>query len=64
MTKHDERMSKHEALNDETTVSHSGLGFPSSLRITVGSAEQNDGVLRALGEFLTEQQISAKLSGN
>jgi histidinol-phosphate aminotransferase len=40
------------------------LGFPSSLRITVGSAEQNDGVLRALGEFLTEQQNSAKLSGN
>jgi histidinol-phosphate aminotransferase len=39
------------------------LGFPSSLRITVGSAEQNEGVLRALGEFLLKQQNSAKLSG-
>lgn len=38
------------------------LGFPSSLRITVGSDEQNEGVLKALGEFLT-QQNTAKLSG-
>lgn len=28
------------------------LGFPTSIRITVGSFEQNEGVLSALGEFL------------
>jgi histidinol-phosphate aminotransferase len=28
------------------------LGFPTSVRITVGSFEQNEGVLNALGEFL------------
>jgi histidinol-phosphate aminotransferase len=28
------------------------LGFPTSVRITVGSEEQNDGVLQALSEFL------------
>jgi histidinol-phosphate aminotransferase len=39
------------------------LGFPTSLRITVGSREQNEGVLRALGEFLTEQS-TAKLNKN
>jgi histidinol-phosphate aminotransferase len=31
------------------------LGFPTSVRITVGSEEQNDGVLKALSEFLAEQ---------
>ncbi|MFP7297844.1 histidinol-phosphate transaminase [Neobacillus niacini] len=36
------------------------LGFPTSLRITVGSFEQNEGVLKALGEFLLEQN-KAKL---
>lgn len=30
------------------------LGFPTAVRITVGSQEQNDGVLKALGEFLVE----------
>ncbi|NRD80570.1 histidinol-phosphate transaminase [Bacillus sp. BRMEA1] len=30
------------------------LGFPTSVRITVGSQEQNEGVLKALGNFLTE----------
>lgn len=30
------------------------LGFPTSLRITVGSNEQNEGVLQALAEFLAE----------
>ena len=28
------------------------LGFPTAVRITVGSSEQNEGVLKALGEFL------------
>lgn len=35
------------------TRSGKALGFPTSVRITVGSPEQNEGVLRALGEFLT-----------
>ncbi|MEH7176677.1 histidinol-phosphate transaminase [Neobacillus vireti] len=39
------------------------LGFPTSLRITVGTEEQNEGVLKALGEFLAEQH-TAQLSGN
>ncbi len=39
------------------------LGFPSSLRITVGTPEQNEGVLKALGEFLAEQH-TVQLSGN
>jgi histidinol-phosphate aminotransferase len=30
------------------------LGFPSSVRITVGSYEQNEGVLKAISEFLAE----------
>jgi histidinol-phosphate aminotransferase len=30
------------------------LGFPTAVRITVGSFEQNEGVLRALGDFLVE----------
>jgi histidinol-phosphate aminotransferase len=38
------------------------LGFPSSLRITVGTLEQNEGVLNALGEFLAEQRTT-QLSG-
>lgn len=29
-----------------------GLGFPTSIRVTVGSKEQNDGVLHVLKEFL------------
>jgi histidinol-phosphate aminotransferase len=37
------------------------LGFPTALRITVGSFEQNEGVLKALGEFLTEHN-TAKLN--
>lgn len=32
-----------------------GLGFPTSVRITVGSEEQNSGVLNAIQEFLTER---------
>ncbi|MFS0776307.1 histidinol-phosphate transaminase [Neobacillus sp. 3P2-tot-E-2] len=39
------------------------LGFPTSLRITVGSSDQNEGVLNALGEFLTKQNTE-KLSKN
>ena len=31
------------------------LGFPSAVRITVGSFEQNEGVLGALGEFLAQK---------
>ncbi|WP_066060981.1 histidinol-phosphate transaminase [Neobacillus soli] len=31
------------------------LGFPTAVRITVGSSEQNEGVLKALGEFLAEK---------
>ncbi|MBV7507132.1 histidinol-phosphate transaminase [Bacillus sp. sid0103] len=31
------------------------LGFPNGVRITVGSFEQNEGVLNALGEFLTQK---------
>ena len=34
------------------------LGFPTSLRITVGTTEQNEGVLKALGEFLTQQKTA------
>ncbi|MEH7076911.1 histidinol-phosphate transaminase [Neobacillus drentensis] len=34
--------------------SGNALGFPSAVRITVGSLEQNEGVLRALGEFLAQ----------
>lgn len=32
------------------------LGFPTSLRITIGSFEQNEGVLTALEEFLTKNK--------
>ncbi|WP_077213796.1 histidinol-phosphate transaminase [Bacillus dakarensis] len=32
-----------------------GLGFPTSVRITVGSVDQNSGVLSAIKEFLTER---------
>jgi histidinol-phosphate aminotransferase len=39
------------------------LGFPTSLRITVGSAEQNEGVLLALAEFLAKKKTE-QLSGN
>jgi histidinol-phosphate aminotransferase len=31
------------------------LGFPTSVRITVGSEKQNEGVLRALSQFLAEE---------
>ncbi|PFP27291.1 histidinol-phosphate transaminase [Bacillus sp. AFS073361] len=31
------------------------LGFPTGVRITVGSFEQNEGVLHALGEFLSQK---------
>jgi histidinol-phosphate aminotransferase len=31
------------------------LGFPTGVRITVGSFEQNEGVLNALGEFLSQK---------
>lgn len=31
------------------------LGFPTALRITVGSTEQNEGVLKVLGEFLAKR---------
>ena len=31
------------------------LGFPTAVRITVGSFEQNEGVLKALGEFLAQK---------
>lgn len=32
------------------------LGFPTSVRITVGTTEQNEGLLRILNEFLVEQR--------
>ncbi len=31
------------------------LGFPTAVRITVGSIEQNEGVLKVLGEFLAQK---------
>lgn len=31
------------------------LGFPTAVRITVGSYQQNEGVLKALGEYLTQK---------
>lgn len=31
------------------------LGFPTSVRITVGSYEENEGLLEAIGQFLAEQ---------
>ncbi len=31
------------------------LGFPTSVRITVGSFEENEGVLKAISQFLSEQ---------
>lgn len=31
------------------------LGFPTSVRVTVGSKEQNEGVLKVLGQFLPEK---------
>jgi histidinol-phosphate aminotransferase len=31
------------------------LGFPTSIRVTVGSTEQNEGVLKAIREFLTRK---------
>lgn len=34
------------------------LGFPTSIRITVGSNEQNEGVLNALSQFLAEENRS------
>lgn len=32
------------------------LGFPTAVRITVGTQEQNEGVLKVLGEFLLERK--------
>jgi histidinol-phosphate aminotransferase len=34
--------------------SGNALGFPTGVRITVGSFEQNEGVLKALGEFIAQ----------
>ncbi|XJZ26041.1 histidinol-phosphate transaminase [Bacillota bacterium Lsc_1132] len=34
-----------------------GLGFPTSVRITVGSTEQNEGVLNAIKMFLTKEIV-------
>lgn len=39
------------------------LGFPTSVRITVGSNEQNEGVLNALSQFLAEEN-RAQLTEN
>lgn len=36
------------------TRSGKALGFPTSVRITVGSSEQNEGVLKAISQFLAE----------
>lgn len=37
------------------------LGFPTSVRVTVGSKEQNDGVMKAMSQFLNK---NAATSGN
>ncbi|WP_090831268.1 MULTISPECIES: histidinol-phosphate transaminase [unclassified Bacillus (in: firmicutes)] len=34
------------------------LGFPESVRITVGSTEQNEGVIKAMDQFLNENEIA------
>lgn len=33
------------------------LGFPTSVRITIGSREQNEGIMNAMKEFLAEKKI-------
>ncbi|MGG3469645.1 histidinol-phosphate transaminase [Neobacillus pocheonensis] len=45
-----------QSLLEKGFITRSGkaLGFPTSVRITVGSSEQNEGVLKAISEFLAE----------
>lgn len=33
------------------------LGFPTAVRVTVGSAEQNEGVIKVMSEFLSEKAV-------